>query len=123
RYAEFALFAGILVYFEHRIAAQLLVFAALAGSLLVTYSTAKAEALHLAPPRGLMKRSDRMACLVVGSVLSPVLDRWTGGLWADRDWHPWPLLVAIAAIAVFGNLSAIARFAFLSNSARSRKTL
>lgn len=116
RYAEFFFFAGVAVYYRATFGPQLLVLAALFGSFLVTYSTAKAEALKLEPPRGSMKRSDRLTLLVVGSLLTPVSQRW---LESSGTWPAWPALGAITAIAIFANLSAIARFAALSRSARS----
>jgi len=114
RYAEFMFFAGVLVCWRQSVGLQLLCFAAVAGSVLVTYSTAKAEALGLTPPRGLMKRSDRMACLIAGSALSPLLVRWSG-----PAGQPWPAVAAVGLIAVLGNLSAIQRFRALAREAAS----
>jgi CDP-diacylglycerol--glycerol-3-phosphate 3-phosphatidyltransferase len=116
RYAEFFFFAGVLAYYRHMLAVQLLVLAALFGSFLITYSTARAEALRLTPPRGSMKRSDRIALLVAGTALAPFSQRWletAGGVPA------WPVLGAVGLIAVLANLSALARFAALSRSAQS----
>lgn len=116
RYAEFLFFAGVAVYYRATFGPQLLVLTALFGSFLITYSTAKAEALKLEPPRGSMKRSDRLTLLVVGSLLTPASQRW---LESPGTWPAWPALGAITAIALFANLSAIARFAALSRSAKS----
>lgn len=117
RYAEFFFFAGVLVYYRGLLAAQLLVLAALLGSFLITYSTAKAEALRLTPPRGSMKRSDRIALLVTGTALAPLSQRWLEP--AGGHWPAWPVLGAVALIAVLANLSAIARFTALGRSAKS----
>lgn len=112
RYAEFFFFAGALAYYRGLLPAQALVLAALFGSMMITYSTAKAEALQLTPPRGSMKRSDRIALLVAGAALTPVSQRWLEP--AGAGWTAWPALAAIGGIAVLANLSAIARFAALS---------
>lgn len=117
RYAEFFFFAGVLAYYRDLLAAQLLVLAALLGSFLITYSTAKAEALRVTPPRGSMKRSDRIALLVTGTALTPFSQRWLEP--ADSRWPAWPVLGAVALIAVLANLSALARFAALSRSAKT----
>ncbi|HMD62266.1 MAG TPA: CDP-alcohol phosphatidyltransferase family protein [Opitutaceae bacterium] len=117
RYAEFLLFAGFIVAFRHNVRVQLLAFAALTGSMLVTYSTAKAEALRLEPPRGLMKRSERMACLVLGLALAPISTRWVETGVGPARWHPWPLVGALALIALLSHLSAIRRFRSLARSA------
>lgn len=116
RYAEVFFFAGALVYFRASLPAQTLVLAALFGSMMITYSTAKAEALRLAPPRGSMKRSDRLALLIAGAALTPCSLRW---LESPGPWLGWPLLGAIGLIAVLANLSAIARFISLSRQSDS----
>lgn len=115
RYAETFFFAGALAYFDHRLGAQMTVLAALIGSFLVTYSTAKAEAVAVTPPRGWMKRSDRLSALIIGSGLTPIVQQWTG-----RPGPPFtsPILVALGIIAVLANLSAILRFAALAKEAR-----
>lgn len=115
RYAEFFFFAGMLVAYRGLLPVQLLVLTALFGSFLITYSTAKAEALRLTPPRGCMKRSDRLALLTVGALLAPVSQRW----WEPAGtWPAWPVLAAVGLIAVLANGSAVARFAALSREAR-----
>lgn len=114
RYAEAIVFGGIFFYYRNHITAQLVTFAALVGSFLVTYSTAKAEALRLKPPRGAMKRSDRLTVLVLGAALSPLSLHW---LEPAANHLTWPMLVAITLIAVLGNASAIQRFAALAREA------
>jgi phosphatidylglycerophosphate synthase len=116
RYAEFFFFAGLLVYYRHVLAVQLLVMVALLGSFLITYSTAKAEALGLTPPRGAMKRSDRLTLLIIATGLAPMVHHW---LEAPAERLAYPVLVAIAMIAVLANGSAIARFVALSRQAKS----
>lgn len=116
RYAEFLFFLGAAVYYREKFAMQLLVLTALFGSFLITYSTAKAEALRLEPPRGFMKRSDRLTVLIAGAILTPASQRW---LESNHGGSGWPALGAITIIAVFANFSAIARFVALSRSAKS----
>jgi phosphatidylglycerophosphate synthase len=115
RYAEAIVFAGIFFYYRSNVTAQLVTLAAIVGSFLVTYSTAKAEALRVKPPRGSMKRSDRLTVLVLGSAVAPLSLHWlepAGSVMA------WPVLVAITLIAVLGNASAIQRFSALAREAR-----
>lgn len=109
RYVEFFFCAGILVLFSGQTAVQLLVLVALFGGFMVTYSTAKAEALRITPPRGWMKRPERLVWLVGGATLSAF----------TAPPHP-PLLVALAVIALFAHLSAALRLrALLAASERS----
>ena len=114
RYAEFIFFAGVFVYYFANLNAQLIILAALMGSFLVTYSTAKAEALNVTPPRGSMKRSDRLTVLIVGTAAAPLSLRWL-----ESPAHPiaWPVLVAMSLIALFANVSAVRRFVVLAREA------
>ena len=110
RYVEFALHAGLLAAVRPHLALQLLVLASLFGSMLVTYSTAKAEALRVAPPRGWMKRAERLVWLgagLVAAALAPL-----AGYSATL-----PLAAAVAMIAVFANLSAALRLRALALAA------
>ena len=116
RYVEACFFAGAMIYYHASLPAQALVFAAFFGSMMITYSTAKAEALQLTPPRGSMKRSDRLALLIVGTALAPFSQRWLESPGALRA---WPVLGAIGLIAVLANVSAAARFISLSRQSES----
>jgi phosphatidylglycerophosphate synthase len=111
RYAECFFFSGVIFYYRAMPAAQLLGVAALFGSFMITYSTAKAEALRLTPPRGFMKRSDRLALLVAGALLTPASLHWFE---PGSGPHAWPILTAVGLIAVFANLSAVIRLTALA---------
>ena len=113
RYAEFIFFVGVFCYYRLRLPAQLIVLAALLGSFLVTYSTAKAEALGIVPPRGWMKRSDRLTVLILGAALAPLSLHWF-----ETASPPvaWPMLGAMGIIAVLANFSAVLRFMALARS-------
>jgi phosphatidylglycerophosphate synthase len=119
RYAEFIFFAGLFAYYRAVPVAALLVFTAFFGSFLVTYSSAKAEALRLSPPRGSMKRSDRLAVLIVGTAAAPLYHAWFE---PAHDRYAWPVLAAVTIIAVFANVSAIQRFTALAREARAAST-
>jgi len=110
RYVEFALHAGLLAAFRTNLALQLLVLASLFGSMLVTYSTAKAEALGVAPPRGWMKRAERLVWLGAGLVAAPLAPLAGGSA-------TLALASAVAVIAVFANLSAALRLRALARAA------
>lgn len=105
RYVEFFFCAGVLVLFAGKTLVQLLVIIALFGGFMVTYSTAKAEALGIRPPRGWMKRPERLVWLIGGAALS--------GLTATAS-----LLFALGVIAVFAHLSAALRLRALVAATR-----
>ncbi len=110
RYVEFFFCAGILVLFAGQTTAQLLVLIALFGGFMVTYSTAKAEALGIQPPRGWMKRPERLVWLIGGANLSSVSAP-----------SLMPLLAALGVIALFAHLSAALRLrALVAASAKSK---
>jgi CDP-diacylglycerol--glycerol-3-phosphate 3-phosphatidyltransferase len=110
RYVEFFVFTGLLFFFRNEPAAQLVVVTALFGGFMVTYSTAKAEALKVKPPRGWMKRAERLVWLTGGLAVAAVVG--LGGF------TPAPVLLGVSCvIAVFANLSAIIRLRALCRAA------
>lgn len=102
RYVEFFFCAGLLVHFSGQTFFQLLVLVTLFGGFMVTYSTAKGEALGITPPRGWMKRPERIVWLTAGAALSAA-----GQLLAWPVSHP--LVVALAVVALFAHASAVVR--------------
>ena len=79
RYSEFALYAGLLVYFINTGTWQdaLLVFFAAIGSILVSYIRAKAEALDYSAKIGLFTRVERYFVLIPGVILGfPRISLW-----------------------------------------------
>ena len=59
RYVEYFLLGGIVVHYRHSLPLCLLAQGAILGAFMVSYTTAKAESLGVAPPRGLMRRAER----------------------------------------------------------------
>lgn len=106
-YVDFALLAGLAFYFRERAPWLLLALFALLAASMVSYSTAKAEALHVVPPRGSMRRVERVVLVIAAAALAPV-----AALFGDT-WKDAPVLVALGIIAVLGNESAIRRLLVL----------
>lgn len=79
------------------------VITAMVGSLMVSYTRARAEALGVECAVGLMQRPERVVLIGVGGLLTVV----AAGI--DPAWEYWPLLVAIGLIAVLANLTALER--------------
>lgn len=79
------------------------VITAMVGSLMVSYTRARAEALGVECAVGLMQRPERIVLIGVGGLLTVV----AAGI--DPAWEYWPLLVAIGLIAVLANLTALER--------------
>jgi len=114
RYEEFFFLGGIAVYFHGSTWALLLTLFALSGSFMVSYGSAKAEALGVPVPSGAMRRTERAVCLCLGAALTPVF------AWAalGSTLPPWtahaPLFAALGLVAVVANVSAIRRMRFLA---------
>jgi CDP-diacylglycerol--glycerol-3-phosphate 3-phosphatidyltransferase len=93
-----------------------LVLLALAGSFMVSYGSAKAEALRVAVPDGMMRRAERATVLCVGVAMVPF-----AGVLARRLDVPWlqhaPILFALGIVAVAANASAVRRLRLVAIAA------
>jgi phosphatidylglycerophosphate synthase len=108
RYVDFALLAGLAFYFRFQTGPLLATLAALLATFMVSYSTAKADALGVTPPRGSMRRVERCVLILVAATVTPLLH------------EDLALVAAVAAIGVFGNASAVRRLASIRRSAPCR---
>lgn len=76
RYSEAVVYAGVLVYLlgtDDFLAGALLVFAATAGSLLISYARARAEAANFRASVGLLARPERVLVLAIGLIIGQVI--------------------------------------------------
>lgn len=119
RYQEFFFLGGLAVYLRGCTFGLIATLLALAGSFMVSYSSAKAEALGVPVPPGVMRRPERAVCMCVATALmtpwalltaNAPLPIWVGAL---------PMIAAVSLIAVVGNASAISR---LHSLARRKPT-
>jgi CDP-diacylglycerol--glycerol-3-phosphate 3-phosphatidyltransferase len=120
RYAELLFLGGIVLHERGDALLVTLALAATAGSMMVSYSTAKAEALGVEPPRGAMRRQERAAYFVLGAALVPLAAaasaRWSLPAWVGR----LPLLGVLGLVAVVGNVSAVERLRTIAAAVRER---
>lgn len=95
RYSEFALYAGLLVYFIQTGTwkdAMLVLFAAM-GSILVSYIRAKAESLNYSAKIGFLTRVERYLVLIPGVIFGiPRISLWILAILSNvtalqRIWH------------------------------------
>lgn len=121
RYVEFFFLMGLAVYYREIPVFMILSLVALMGSFMVSYSTAKAEALHIAPPKGSMRRPERAVYLILGAALSPV----TIPIFEDDRVFTipigHPMVCAVALVAVLANISAIERLYAIAKTMRARE--
>lgn len=121
RYAEFFFLGGLAVYYREIPVLLIVTLIALIGSFMVSYSTAKAEALHVDPPKGSMRRPERAVYLILGAALSPVTIPIFEN---ERTWGiaiGHPMVFALALVAVMSNLSAIERLYAIAKAMRRRE--
>jgi len=109
RYEEFFSLGGIGIFFRESEPVLALVLGALMGSFMVSYGSAKAEALRVPVPAGAMRRAERATCLCLGTTLVPL----TGAITRMCGGPPWvayaPLIAALVLIGGAANVSAVRR--------------
>lgn len=119
RYQEFFFLGGLAVYLRECTFGLVATLLALAGSYMVSYSSAKAEALGVPVPPGVMRRPERAVCMCAATTLmtpwAVVMGNAPRPLWATA----FPMLAAVSLIAVVGNVSAVCRLRSLTTE---RKT-
>ncbi len=115
RYTELALLGGLAVHLRYDVRLLVLTLLAICASFMVSYSTAKAEALGVTPPRGSMRRSERAVCLVLGTALAPVAAELLGERSAIA-----PVALALLLVAVAGNISAVRRLTAVARAADAK---
>jgi CDP-diacylglycerol---glycerol-3-phosphate 3-phosphatidyltransferase len=109
RYGEFFFVGGLALHYHEDQLELAVALLALLGSFMVSYGSAKAEALGVPAPRGAMRRAERAAYLCTGALLSPI----ASALATRAELAPWvaeaPMLAALALVAVVSNVSAVRR--------------
>jgi phosphatidylglycerophosphate synthase len=119
RIAEGLLLGGIAVAWRTSLPLLVLVLVASLAAQQVTFASTKAEVYPNASgavPRGLMRRAERAAYLVVGASASALI---TGLAPSAAAWAVAPLAVALGVVAVVGHASAAHRLAALARALRS----
>ena len=115
RYTEFAFLAGLVLVLRESWWQLGLALGAMLASFMVSYASAKAEALNVTPPRGLMRRHERAMYLITGAGLSPLLGPT---LVAHGLPYATPALVSLAIVASIGNLAAVLRLVRIGRALR-----
>jgi CDP-diacylglycerol--glycerol-3-phosphate 3-phosphatidyltransferase len=118
RVAEMAVFFGYAWYFRTDPLGFVLTAAACIGAVMVSYARAKGEGYGIDAKMGLMQRHERAVYLAVGALASSVV-AW---YWEPGNPHPrhYVVLVAMALVAVFANLTGIQRTAFTRAELRKK---
>jgi CDP-diacylglycerol--glycerol-3-phosphate 3-phosphatidyltransferase len=121
RYVEFFFLSGLIIYYREIPVLQVLALLALLGSFMVSYSTSKAEALKVDPPKASMRRPERAVYLTLGAALSTVTIPWLETHREDSIAIAYPMVVALGLVAVVANVSSIERFWSIAKAIRVRE--
>jgi CDP-diacylglycerol--glycerol-3-phosphate 3-phosphatidyltransferase len=119
RYVELFFLGGVAFYLRRDALGILLALGAMTGAIMVSYATAKAEALHVEAPRGAMRRQERAVYLALGAALTPLCGLCVRfGLPATIGLVP--MLLALALVGVAGNASAVRRLHAVARAVRAQ---
>ncbi|HJR64107.1 MAG TPA: CDP-alcohol phosphatidyltransferase family protein [Gemmatimonadaceae bacterium] len=114
RFAEAFAFVGIAVYFTDRPWGALATALALGGSMLVSYTRARGEALGVSCRGGVMQRAERLVLLALAALLDSAIT-------SRLAWRPGTLLAWTVALIGAGSLgTAIYRTATIAKGLGTR---
>ncbi len=122
RYSESAFFVGLLLHYRDSFAIMVIVSLAMLGAFMVSYTSAKAEAQHVEPPRGLMRRSERAVYLVGGAGLTPFSNVLVPES-APLILRDAPIMLAMVLIALVANASTFRRVSLIRQALRAKESL
>lgn len=119
RYSELILFLGICYYLvsHHYFLSSLFAFIGLIGSMMVSYTRARAEGLGIECKDGLMQRPERVIIIGVSAVACGIASRWMGGdykiPWPDTNFPIFETIsiftIPLTIMAFLANFTAIGR--------------
>jgi phosphatidylglycerophosphate synthase len=119
RYSELILFLGICYYLvaHHYFLSSLVAFIGMIGSLMVSYTRARAEGLGIECKDGLMQRPERVILIGVSALACGVASKWMGGNfkihWPDSSFPIFETIsiftIPLTVMAVLANATAIGR--------------
>ncbi len=120
RYGEFFFLGGLALYYREIPILLGMTLIALMGSFMVSYSTAKAEAMEVSPPRGSMRRPERAVYLTLGALFSPITIPFFEQVRPYGIAIGHPMVAALGLVAVMSNVSAAERLWVVARGARAR---
>lgn len=109
RYVDALLLGGLAVHVRHDVVPLVVVLSAIVGSFMVSYASSIERELGV-PDSGAaipMRRAHRLAYVLVGATLAPFAGRLAGPDLPEA--RLVPIFVAVSAIAILGNVSAVRR--------------
>jgi phosphatidylglycerophosphate synthase len=119
RYSEMVMFLGICYYlitYDYFLS-SLFAFIAMIGSIMVSYTRARAEGLGVNCSVGMMQRPERILIIGITAIICGCFSYFYGGTFKiDVSWLPFPLFETITLftfpiflLSIFTNITAIKR--------------
>jgi phosphatidylglycerophosphate synthase len=109
RWAEMVVFFGYAWFYRDYAPGFVVALGACAGAVMVSYTRAKGEILHIDAAMGLMQRHERATYLIAATIFSSLIElRWPS-MPAGTPARHWLVLAALALMAVAANGTAIVR--------------
>src|SRR6218665_629433 len=119
RYSELVMFLGICYYLvaHHYFLSSLFAFIALIGSMMVSYTRARAEGLGIECKGGLMQRPERVVTIGAAALICGIMSSYIGGDYKlSVSWIPFHVFesisiftIPVTIVAVLSNITAIRR--------------
>lgn len=109
RYSEFFIYLGLAGYFRNHWALWL-IFWAILGSSMVSYTRARAEGLGIECKIGIMQRAERLLLLFLGAMIGSLFNIFDPAM-----------ITVLAIIAVFSNITAIQRTFYVKKVEKQEK--
>lgn len=109
RYSEFFIYLGLAGYFRNHWALWL-IFWAILGSSMVSYTRARAEGLGIECKIGIMQRAERLLLLFLGAMIGSLFNIFDPAM-----------ITVLAIIAVFSNITAIQRTFYVKKVEKHEK--
>ncbi|MEW6441757.1 MAG: CDP-alcohol phosphatidyltransferase family protein [bacterium] len=110
RYSEILIFLGLAAHFRDSILFYVILLG-LGGSLMVSYTRARAEGLGITCKVGMMQRPERVVFLGFGAMFSSILHMLRGTLGLDAG--PYLMGFILFVIAILSNATAFSRMVYV----------
>jgi len=128
RYSELFMFLGFCYYTitQDYFMTSLFCFIAMIGSIMVSYTRARAEGLNVNASVGIMQRPERILLVSISAIATAIVSSWLGGDYELRvDWLSQPLFETISVfswpiffLAITANITALRRLTYASRKLR-----
>lgn len=132
RYSELILFLGICYYLvaHHYFISSIFAFIGLIGSMMVSYTRARAEGLGIECKDGLMQRPERVILLGVSALACGIASHWMGGdykvAWPNPSFPVFETMsiftIPLTVMAILANFTAIGRLQDAKRTLEARAT-